>query len=451
MACGMLPACDCGGSPPCGDQDCLPGEVTRGAVGKYNGVASDGTRTVVSTYDQGLGDLVVVDVIPGADPVYTAVDGIPDETPTYHPDGYRGGIMTPGPNVGAWTSIALHDGFARVAYQDRDALDLKFALERESGWTTYTIDPDNDAGLHASLAIDGNGAPVIAYAAASVGDGDGGIETQLRLARASIVAPEDASAWTITTIARGPASCGGLCTGGAECVADDTGAETCVTPTGDCASPCADGETCLNAACVAVVPEVLATAPPGGAGLFPTVVVLDDGRLVVVHYDESRTALVLLAETSAGSSDFQEVVLDGADGADRGMWASAVASGSTVHVAYQDALGDQLFYTSWNGTPGAVELVDDGVRAGDRPHGVGAGAAIFLDGSTPTIAYQDGLVADLVLATRGGTGWTHDGIATGTLLDGFHIAATSTGPWLVWDSMDVLRAPPTGLEIREQP
>jgi MYXO-CTERM domain-containing protein len=122
---GTLPACNCGGSPPCGDVDCLPGEVERGAVGRWNGVASDGDRTVVSTYDLKLGDLVVVDVT--GELVYTAVDGVPDETPTYHPSGYRGGVATPGPDVGAWTSIALVEGRARASYQDLDAGALKYA------------------------------------------------------------------------------------------------------------------------------------------------------------------------------------------------------------------------------------------------------------------------------------------------------------------------------------
>ena len=97
-------------------------------------------------------------------------------------------------------------------------------------------------------------------------------------------------------------------------------------------------------------------------------------------------------------------MLDGnVTGADRGMWASAVVGGDgTVHVAYQDALGDELMYTTWaNGAAGTPEIVDDGVRAGDRTHPVGAAAAIYLVNGAPTIAYQDGMTADVYVAQKG--------------------------------------------------
>ena len=90
------------------------------------------------------------------------------------------------------------------------------------------------------------------------------------------------------------------------------------------------------------------------------------------------------------------------------MWSSAVVAGNgTVHVAYQEALGDQLMYTTWsNGTVGTPVVVDDGERAGDRTHPVGAAASIFLVNGAPSIAYQDGMSADVLLATQAGTTWT---------------------------------------------
>jgi hypothetical protein len=326
-------------------------------------------------------------------------------------------------------------------------------VETDREWITYEIDANESEtiGVHTAMAIQSGGNPALAYLASNVDDGAGGLKTVLRLARATSANPEDASSWAISSIAEGAAGCGGLCGSGRECIADAAGAEICVAPASDCSAACADDEICYAAACTAIIPEPSASDLPRGAGLFPTVVVLSDGRLGVVHYDRVRTALVLLIETAAESSSFQEVVLDGADGADRGMWASAASDGTTIHVAYQDALGDQLFYTTWNGAPGAIELVDDGVRTGDRTHPVGAGAAIFLDGGNPKIAYQDGLSSDLVLATRAGNAWTHEGIATGALVDGFHIAATSTGPWLVWDVLDKTQSPPSDLMVREQP
>lgn len=448
---GSLPACNCGGDPPCGDVACMEGEVERGAIGRFNSVASDGERTVVSTYDERYGDVVLVDVT--AEPIYVAVAGVPEETPVYHPSGYRGGIVGEGPDVGGWTAIGLHDGRARIAFQDRDEGDLGFAVETDREWITYEIDANESEtiGFHTSMAIQPGGAPVLAYLATGVDDGAAGKKSVLRLARATNANPEDGSSWAISGIAEGPGGCGGLCGAGRACIADAAGAELCVSPASDCTSTCADSEVCYAASCTAVIEESNLVDIPRGAGLFPTVMVLSDGRLAVTHYDRVRTALVLLVETSADSSNFQETILDGADGADRGMWASAVTDGTTIHVAYQDALGDQLFYTSWNGTPGAIERVDDGLRTGDRTHPVGAGAAIYLDGGNVKVAYQDGLVSDLFLATRSGNAWTTSAIASGTLIDGFHIAATSTGPWLVWDSMDKTRSPPSDLMVREQP
>jgi hypothetical protein len=448
MLCGLMPACDCGSDPPCGDVACLEGDVAHGPVGKYNSVASDGDRTVVSTYDQRLGDLVVVDVIPGSEPVHVAVDGIPDETPTHEPSSYRGGIEGAGVDVGWWTSIALHDGAARVAYQDVTYGDLRFARENDAKWTTYTIDDDPaTAGAYASLALSSSGTAAIAYMATGVDDGTDVRAAELRLARADTENP-DADEWTVTTLASAPSSCGGLCGAGTECVKPVNAGEpeVCAAPTSDCAAPCADTEACVAGTCRAVVGEPLADHPQG-TGLFANAMFLADGRIAIVHYDRARTALVLLVESAAGSSSFTETILD--DAGDRGFWASAVTDGNTIHVAYQDALGDQLLYVAWNGTVQPVEVVDDGVREGDRTHPVGAGAAIYLDGATPAIAYQDGLVADLVLARRDGGTWTHEAIATGALLDGFHIAAASNGPWIVWDSADIAKSPVTTLTIRE--
>jgi hypothetical protein len=180
-------------------------------------------------------------------------------------------------------------------------------------------------------------------------------------------------------------------------------------------------------------------------------VVLPDGRLAAIYYDRNRRALILAAEATKGSSDFAETVLDGdAVGADRGMWASAVVGNDgTVHVAYQDALGDQLMYTTWNGAPGTPEVVDDGQRAGDRTHSVGAATAIYFVNNTPTIAYQDGLTADVYVASRGGGTWTTTPFAMGPLLDGFSIGATTGGgvPILAWGRLDPAASPVNQLAI----
>jgi hypothetical protein len=122
-----------------------------------------------------------------------------------------------------------------------------------------------------------------------------------------------------------------------------------------------------------------------------------------------------------------------------------------VHIAYQDALGDQLFYTSFaGGTPGVPELVDDGQRAGDRTHNVGAAAAIVFINGFPQIAYQDGLTSDVYLAAKSGITWSTSPIASGPLLDGFSIGATKFNgqPFLAWNRIDPAQTPVNGLAVQ---
>jgi hypothetical protein len=458
-ALASLPGCSCG-SAPCGDSECLPGDVEMGAIGRFTSVAGDDKRVLVATYDQLLGDLVVVDATSPDKLVYKAVDGVPtDITPTHDPDTYRGGIEDPGPNVGAYTSIALIGGTGRVAYQDRDEHTLKYAYETKAGgsWKSYVLDEgDAETGVFSSIAMDGDQKPAIAYMAVGIDDGAGHRTTELRLARANSANPASAGDWSSALIASAPGSCGGICGSGEVCVvgAAATDPQSCVAPTTDCTATCADTEACVMGACRERIDAPKILQPPLGTGLYVSLVTLSDGRLAAAYYDGTRRALILAVESGKNTSMFAETVLDGdAVGADRGMWASAVvgADGATVHVAYQDALGDQLMYTSWsNGTPGTPVVVDDGQRPDDRTHPVGAAAAIYMAGGEPAIAYQDGLKSDVYVATHSGSMWTTNGVAVGPLLDGFSIGATSGHgtPVLAWGSMDPALSPPTTLIVR---
>jgi hypothetical protein len=452
-AIASLPGCSCGNNP-CGDVECLPGEVAPPALGRWTSIAADDNRVLVATYDQLYGDVVAVDATDQANLVYTVVDGVPDVPAVYEPDGYRGGIEDSGPNIGAWTSVALHGGLGRIAYQDRDEATLKLAVESKPGkWSSHVVDAgDAEIGAYASLVVDSSGNPSIAYLALGVDDGAGHRNTELRLARANISTPNDAADWKITTIASAPGSCGGLC-GSMTCVvgAAEGDPEVCISPSSDCTGTCGTGQVCSAGACVEVVGPPKLLQPPLGTGLFVSLVVTPDGRLAAAYYDHVRRALTLAIESGPGSSTFTESILDGdVVGADRGMWSSAAVDGAgTIHIAYQDALGDQLMYTTWNGAPGTPEVVDDGQRPGDRPHPVGAAAAMFISGGTPMIAYQDGMVSDVYLATKSGA-WTTTPVATGPLLDGFSIGATAGKgtPVLAWGTFDPARSPPPTLTVR---
>lgn len=448
LAC--LPGCDCG-SAPCGDTDCLEGEVPNGGLGRFNSIAADDQRVMVATYDTGLGDLVVVDGTNKDAPTYVVVDGVDTSlTATYDPKTYRGGIEDPGPDVGAWTAIALANGHAMVAYQDREAKALKFAREKKPGsWETYTLDsPDGneEIGVHTAITIDGSGKAAVAYLAIGLDDGANHRDTELRIVRATANEP-GVSDWSIGTIAKGPGTCAGLCGAGTACIAGANAGdpETCTAVTGDCTAQCGSGDVCIMGACTAEVPKPTIAMPASGTGIYVTLNTMPDGRLAAVYYDRTRRALVLALESGAGANTFAETVLDSVTPGDRGMWATSVVDGSgTIHIAYQDGLGDQLMYMSTTGAAGTPEVVDDGTRAGDRTHPVGAGAAIYLSNGAPTIAYQDGMTADVYIAQKAGGAWSKN-VAAGQskLLDGFAIAATTKGgaPIAAWGQIDPSAAP----------
>lgn len=455
LAC--LPGCSCSNSPPCGGVKCMDGETPH-AIGRWTSIAGDDQRVMVATYESVHGDLVAADVTDPANPELTVVDGIPtDATPTFDPGTYRGGISDAGPNVGAWTSIALANHGAMIAYQDRDALALKFAQENSGKWGSYVVDPGQGeaVGAYASLVIDGDGRPAIAYIAVGVDDGMGHRNTELRIARAATATP-GSSDWGHKTIASAPGSCATSCDMGQSCIAGAaaTDPQSCVVPSTDCSPACASGDVCSAATCHTGIPDPMLTDIPQGTGLYVSLLVMPDGRLAAVYYDTTRRALLVSVESAKGSSMFTETVLDGnVVGADRGIWARAVVGGDgTIHISYQDALGDELMYTTWSGTPGTPEVVDDGTRSGDRTHPVGAGATIYLVSGAPTIAYQDGLLSDVVIAQRGapGSSWTQTQLATGPMLDGFTIASTTGhgAPVLAWDALDVQQSPVYTLVVK---
>ena len=119
--------------------------------------------------------------------------------------------------------------------------------------------------------------------------------------------------------------------------------------TSDCATACSSTQVCVATVCRDAVPDPTVAEPPQGTGLYVSLVLLADGRLAAAYYDSTRRALIIGVESAAGTSMFAETVLDGNTATqDVGMWSSAaVAADGTVHVAYQDALGDQLLYTTW--------------------------------------------------------------------------------------------------------
>ena len=155
------------------------------------------------------------------------------------------------------------------------------------------------------------------------------------------------------------------------------------------------GDVCSKGACVTALVDPMLDDLPTGTGLF--------AKLIVVARWSARdrvTTTKCAARSCSRSRRAKGTTHVRRDDPRRQRRrcrsrhvgrARVVAGDGTVHVAYQDALGDELMYTTWNGTPGTPEVVDDGLRAGDRTHPVGAAASIYLVNGAPTIAYQDGM------------------------------------------------------------
>jgi hypothetical protein len=438
------------------DDDDVPADgLQPGALGRYLDMASDDGRVVIVGYEEKYGDLVFTEVSSSGSISPEPVDGVPEGAPVVdNPEGYRGGVDDEGENVGAFASVALVGGNARVAYQHLDDHTLLYGGEAGGGaWARHVVDPAADgevAGLYNSLSVDAGGVPGIAYMATRVPDGAGGFKSQLRWAQAANASPASESDWSITVVAEAAIPCAGLC---------DAATEACVASTNQCApmettcsATCSDTEECVGGACVAIVKPPAVEDLPEGPGLFASAGRLPSGDPVIAFYDRTAGDLKL-ATFSAGTWSLLPVAVD--TQTDMGQWASLIVGGDgVVRIAFQDALADSLRYVEVNGTEvGDVETIDDGQRD-DRPHPVGAGAALFFDGSaTLSVVYQDAATNDLLLAQRGSSGWTHDDFLTGEIGYGFYNAAVVDGSttWVATFGYDRAKFPPGQVFVEKMP
>jgi hypothetical protein len=436
-----------------GHSDLKP--VVPGTIGRYSDLAASKGRVVVSAYEQSLGDLVVSDVGKNGELSFRTVDGVPDEPPELNPYEYRGGIRGKGANVGAWTSIALFDGKARVSYQDRDAGALKYAYERKKGgvFAYHAVDVGPGvAGLYTSLSLSKTGVPGVAYMATGIDDGKGGKKSQLRWAQAKNATPAAQADWTVTVVAEAGIPCAGLCKTSEVCV---KATAVCQVPETTCGDTCAGDTACVGGMCTDILPSPSFTDLPEGTGLFASAGRLPDDRPVIAFHDRSTGDLRLAVLEAAGT--WSVVPLDATPEADTGQWASlVVAKDGTVHVAYQDATTDRLLVVSWkDGQVGAIQVVDDGLRPPERPHPVGASAQLMLlgDGSL-RVAYQDSALSDLLLATRSQDGtWTRIELSAGPDGYGFYAAAAveASNVWVSNFVYSTTIYPPGQLEVGKAP
>ena len=161
-----------------------------------------------AAYDAEYGDLVVVRYTLGGDRTGVEyVDGVPSEPPTGDPLGARGGVRSPGLNVGKHTSIVANAaGLARVAYYDVSGNALKVAVEGpRQVWSSHTIDSAavatlGQVGTFTDMAILDNGTLLVSYLShLSPINGVTDPASGLKLARSRTPNPTSAADWEVLT------------------------------------------------------------------------------------------------------------------------------------------------------------------------------------------------------------------------------------------------------------
>ncbi len=410
---------------------CNDGALTKGdfesplhEIGRYSDVAVSKGVFHVSAYDDSTGDLAYARITdPKKSISWQYVDGIDPAAQADEPGDYRHGVSDPGPDVGMYSSIALtKSGEPRIAYYDATAGALKLAAGPHP-WHVSTVQAGDGAnlkvGLYTQISLDGGDVPTIAFMVTGIAGTMGGFTSELRVAQASGANPSQASDWKVTTVDSTRMRCAGLCPAGQACIEaamvngmpnGDPSQSSCQATTSDCTPACATGDACLTGVCTTVLAPTTGDLPEG-TGLFTQLRRTSSG-LTLVYYDREQGDLKMA--TQAGAA-FTVATLDGGDpSTDRGQFCSAeYGSDGTLHVAYVDAIADQLLYlgvTSASPSP-QPEVVDDGMRD-DGPHSVGAGAALHLAGSTVEVVYQDQVLSDLLIAKRA-SGWSHNPLDSG--------------------------------------
>lgn len=414
MACEFQgETCQCERLPP------LP----EGDIGLYSALAHDGRSFVMSAYNLTYGDLMFGLVNAAGEVAWEFVDGVPTTTTaddiTGDVQGPRRGLGTPGPDVGIYTDVAIApDGTPHIVYQDRDNGALKHARLSPSGWQTHTIEGEGvgDTGRYASLAIDDQGRPVVAYLSLKE-EGPRARQSVLRLAVARVPAPAGPNDWglrdlEVRSLAGTP--CAERCNVDEVCVRNG---DVCVVPDPDsaCSPRCGSGEACVAGACARTRSLPAFMDLPRAPGLWPSLALVPGGGALIAFHDRLQTNLrigrIQGADLLQGTWMAQTLEGRGApNGGDdeTGLFPTLFVQGADeIHLAYVNATRQTLRYRllSANLVSVLVEDVEVGLGAGSGPDGelVGADAALVVDANGQVrIAYQNATLGDLRYARRTG-------------------------------------------------
>lgn len=424
--------CSCAAMPP----------LQPGVFGRFTSVAVTTNEVLVSAYNETFGDLVVAHYDPqGSIQSLEYVDGVPATGSVGGDiDGPRGGVTTPGPDVGQYTSMVLNSlGEPRIAYYDVDNGDLRLAIYSQAAgaWSVQAVDTEQDAGRYASLIIDPDTDRLrISYMVDGL-DNNGQPATAVRIATSLTPEPQTSVDWQIANVEVQDTvmPCTG-CGANESCVLVDN-APSCQAETTGCPSSCTGGQLCVDVdgspACQAILPPDLEGLPLG-VGLFTSMAHTDTDDFVV-YYDSLQGDLKG-ARISATAGPQTPVVIDGdgVDGRNSGNVgrtpAIAYDSGTgMLGIAYEDVSTHTLRYYSGSDLQGGTfEVVETGAGAPPGISFIGADAAIgFTADGAACVAYQDASFMDLAFAIRDPLSgeWDHERLlADGSF--GFHTSVAVT-------------------------
>ncbi len=420
----------CSKSNPCAGDDCRPGQVSPGLIGRYNSVVTTDSATIVVTYDQGLGDLVGVTIEKEGDAPWQetnriALDGVPGtNTPVFDPSTYRSGITEAGDNVGLYASATTMDGNLVAAYRDATNDAVKFGSLMGKNFLSHTIqtgDGTSQTGSFTSVACaDNQGCAVAFLSSVATTPANQQFVTELTLATTSGT-PVAANSWSIQTLDSAQDTCASRCVSGQECIEEVSGDLTCVAPQSGCTDPCTASAICHLAVCTPIVQAPEAIALPGSTGQFAQVAYLPDGRVAVAAYHKPSTSPVLYIY-STDTGNVERIVIDSQSGVDLGRWLSMQVRSSDIHFAYQDRSRGHLRYTKYDGQSFTQPtIIDDGTDSPQRPYTVGANARLFFDEQGLSVLYQNQTTSDVRLARSTNSGWEISDLLSGVQLDGFFI------------------------------
>lgn len=387
-----------------------------GDVGLYSALTHAGQTQVLSAYNLTYGDLMFGRVDPNTREVsWSFVDGVPTTTVsiTGDVDGPRGGNSEPGSDVGIYTDILVDSsGLAHIAYHDRDARALKYAVGTGDTWQLHVVQSAPVAGLYSDLVFNRDGLPMITYLAhqEDVPGQPGARRSVLRLAVASTAQPSQASDWSfrdLVTTDLGPMSCADRCRDGEVCRSSD---ERCFAPEpSGCPGPCPSRTACIEGQCQ----DVHAAPPfrelPRASGLWPSAGVLADGTTVIAFFDNVDTQISIVRIDGADplSGALSVVTLDG-QAEDAGRFPSLYAlPGGELHLAYFNETQRSLEYRQLDAALNITssERVASGLDSGVVPGGsyVGAEPALVVDAfGVVRVAFQDSTLGLLRYARRTG-------------------------------------------------